>query len=128
MAHFLCITGGTLGFYCRHAYAHANDDHSKRLPFALKGVDAIFYSVFHHLGLRVNMRAVMDLEDYDNEYGDQRNYDSDDSRKGAELVATGLHGLQLTEDGGCDGSDGVVDVRHIDLHSPFQLKLTLTYG
>lgn len=106
--------GGTLGFYCHHAYAHANDNHRDHFPFALKGVDAVFYSVFHFLGLEVTMKAVLDQDDLDNSDAYGRDYDSDDSRKDAELVATGLHGNQLTEEGGCDGSDNIVDVmRHL---------------
>ena len=63
--HFLAavhlhVPGGTLGFYCRHAYNHANENHNKRLPMALKGVDAMFYSVFHRLGLQVDLHAVME--------------------------------------------------------------------
>lgn len=52
-----------------------------------------------------------DLEDEDG-YGYQCDYDSDDSRKDAKLVATGLHGLQLTDEGD-DPDDVVVDVCHI---------------
>ncbi|KAM0802292.1 hypothetical protein BDR22DRAFT_844059 [Usnea florida] len=101
--------GGTLGLFCHHAYAHNKSDHIKRLPYALKGVDAIFYSVFDHLGLRVKIRAVMDDLDEDG-YGNPRDYDSDDSRKDAELVSTGLHTLQLTEDGGDDGGEDPADI------------------
>lgn len=107
-AKYSYVLGGTLGFYCRHAYAHANDDHSECLPFALKGVDAIFYSVFHHLGLKVNIQAVLEDPEAEREYGSR--YDSDDSREGAELVATVLHGIQLTEDGGCDDDEDVADL------------------
>ncbi len=101
-----------MGFYCRHAYAHANTDHSKRLPFALKGVDAIFYSVFYYLGLEVKIQAVMEnLEHVDQDaYG----YEWPDDRKGAELVATGLHGIKLSEQGGFDGDDLAVDVSRFD--------------
>ena len=107
-----CLTkclGGTLGFYCQHAYAHANDSDIQRLPFCLKGVDAIFYSVFHHLGLTVGMRAVMEeLEDDE----DMDQYDnSDDEQTGAELVSTGLHGIQLDDHGGDDGSSSVAEVK-----------------
>ncbi len=74
----LHFPGGTLGFYCRHAYAHANKNHNKRLPLALKGVDAMFYSVFHNLGLQVDMHAVMEglgkIID-EEKYGLQRDYD-----------------------------------------------------
>ena len=51
--------------------------------------------------------------------GDYR-YHSDDSRKGAELVATRLHGIKLTEEGGNDDSENVVDVRHLDGKSRYQ--------
>ena len=58
--------GGTLGFYCQHVYAHTN-----RLslecgpynlvgldPYALKGVDAVFYSIFHYMGMEVKLLPV----------------------------------------------------------------------
>ena len=106
------FSGGTLGFDCRHAYAHANDYHKKRLPYALKGVDAIFYTVFAHLDLKVNIQAVMEDLGGEDGYGNQRDYDSDDSRTNVELVATGLHGLQLTEAEGINGDEYVVDVCH----------------
>lgn len=124
-AHCLHVTGGTLGFYCRHAYAHANKDHSKRLPFALKGADAIFYSAFHHLGLRVKMQAVM--EDLEDDYYADDDY-ADDSEKDAELVATGLHGLKLTEEGGDNNDERVVNVCHIVGDHSLQSKLILIYG
>ena len=52
--------GGMLGFYCQHAYAHTNRDLSSRLPYALKGVDAYIYSIFHHIGLETKIRPVME--------------------------------------------------------------------
>lgn len=118
------VPGGTLGFYCRHAYAHANDDHSQRLPFALKGVDAIFYSVFHHLGLEADMHAIMD--DLDDDDDRRRDYDSDDSRKDAELVATGLHGIQLSDEGGGDDCEDPAEVHHTEERNPFW-SLILVY-
>lgn len=54
------LPGGTLGFYCVHAYAHANDRVVKTLPYALKGVDAVVFSIFQGLNLSVSMRAVME--------------------------------------------------------------------
>ena len=48
-----------MGFYCTHAYAHSNQDHAKRIPFALKGVDMIVYAVFASLGLRGKVRPVL---------------------------------------------------------------------
>ena len=58
--------GGTIDFYCRHAYAHATQDHNVRLPHALKGVDAVFYSIFHVLGFKAVVRPVMSGLRHDN--------------------------------------------------------------
>ena len=52
--------GGMLGFYCQHAYAHTNRDVSRHLPYALKGVDAHIFSIFHHIGLETKIRPVME--------------------------------------------------------------------
>ena len=43
-------------------------------------------------------------------YGVRRDYDSDDSRKDAELVSTGLHAMQLSEAGGGDDGEDPADV------------------
>ena len=51
--------GCRLGFYCQHAYAHTDQNHGVRLPYALKGIDAIFYSIFCHMGLEVKVQPVM---------------------------------------------------------------------
>ena len=59
-----------------------------RLPFALKGVDVVIYTVFRSLGLEVKIRPV--LEDI-----------RDDEEEGY-LVGTGLHCIKLTERGGYD--------------------------
>lgn len=59
------------------------------------------------------------MDDLDDGYGYGSRYDSDDSRKGAELVATGLHGIQLTEEGGYDDAEDVVDVCHLDRKAVF---------
>lgn len=37
---------------------------SQRLPYALKGCDAIFYSVFRHLGCALDVRPVIDYNYY----------------------------------------------------------------
>lgn len=88
-ADCLRVPGGTLGFYCRYAYAHASYDHPERLPYALKGVDAIFYAVFHDLDLEVNVQAVLEDLEYEKE--------CHDISKDLELVATELHALQMTQ-------------------------------
>ena len=58
--------GGVLGFYCQHTYAHTNTQYYYRGPYdlvgldpyALKGEDAVFYSIFHYMGLEVEVLAV----------------------------------------------------------------------
>lgn len=83
--------GGTLGFHCRHAYAHTDDDCAAALPFALKGVDVIVYTVFRSLGLVVSVRPVLELGgDGDDEEGEEE--------ESGDLIATGLHGLQISSD------------------------------
>ncbi|KAL2046621.1 hypothetical protein ABVK25_011702 [Lepraria finkii] len=100
--------GGTLGFYCRHAYAHTNDYHNERLPMALKGLDAVFYATFYHLVHSVGMHAVMD--DLNDEQYSFSEVDSNDEDYDAELVATGLHGIQISDEGGDDGSASVREI------------------
>jgi hypothetical protein len=65
-----------------------------RLPFALKGVDVVIYTVFRSLGLKVKIRPV--LEDIDRHLQDS----SDEEEEGC-LVGTGLHRMKLSERGGC---------------------------
>lgn len=100
--------GGTLGFYCQHAYAHTSDYHNERLPMALKGLDAVFYAIFYHLGHSVGMHAVMD--DLDDEQSSYFEVDSKDEDYNAELVATGLHGIQMSDEGGDDGGASIREI------------------
>lgn len=72
--------GGMLGFYCQHAYAHTNRDLSSRLPYALKGVDAHIYSIFHHMGLEVKIRPVME-ELHEEDFSDHEDF-SDEEDEG----------------------------------------------
>jgi hypothetical protein len=44
-----------------HHYAHTIESYSRRLPYALKGSDAIFYSVVRHLGHSIEIRPVLSL-------------------------------------------------------------------
>lgn len=69
--------------------------------------------MFHDLDLKVNVQAILENLEYDKE----RN--SDDISEDAELVATHLHALQITEDGGDDEADGI-DVYHIDRENNFR--------
>ncbi|CZT07795.1 uncharacterized protein RAG0_13110 [Rhynchosporium agropyri] len=70
--------GGTLGYHCRHSYSHTSTKMGKRLPFALRGIDMVFYSVFKSLGLNVQVRHILDPGDihmvlenrFEKEFGD----------------------------------------------------------
>ena len=54
------LPGGIIGHYCTHSYAHTHPEHISRLPFALKGVDAIMYTTFRKgLNLPVILRPVL---------------------------------------------------------------------
>ncbi|CAG8955206.1 hypothetical protein HYFRA_00007222 [Hymenoscyphus fraxineus] len=64
--------GGTLGFHCVHAYPHANEDTNDLMPYALKGMDCIVFSVFRELGLRPVARPVMeDFPEYEDSQSDE---------------------------------------------------------
>jgi len=73
-----------LGIYCQHAYAHNTPEGSTALPAVLKGADLAVYSVFKALGLKVDIRAVLDpsSEDSDEEHcsdsGEEYCCDSDE--------------------------------------------------
>ncbi|KAL8915126.1 MAG: hypothetical protein Q9172_006955 [Xanthocarpia lactea] len=99
--------GGTLGFHCEHAYAHANSKTVRTLPFALKGIDAIIFSIFADLGIPVSLRAVMkgvpsaygpDMKDLRRE--ERQYYEDNSETHGAELVATSLRGMKITDHAG----------------------------
>lgn len=100
------------------------DHSSRRLPFALKGLDVIIYTVFRQLGLEVNFRPVLEDAASDDEWMEE--CDSDDvhsdassdvssegeteKRRGpAAMVGTGMHEIQITERGG-DESEAIQEV------------------
>jgi hypothetical protein len=64
-----------------------------RLPFALKGVDVVIYTVFRSLGLKVNVQPVLE----DIELDEEEDY--------YQLVGTGLHHMRLSRRGGYDGEE-----------------------
>jgi len=68
--------GGTLGFHCAHQYAHTNNTANKRLPHALKGIDVVIFTIFKSLGLKTEVRPVLDEEfnEEERDYGDE-NFD-----------------------------------------------------
>lgn len=56
-------TGGYLGFYCSHAYAHTNTD-AVVLPDMLKGLDMVIWETFGRLGLEASVKPVLSLENF----------------------------------------------------------------
>ncbi|TVY39200.1 hypothetical protein LSUB1_G003079 [Lachnellula subtilissima] len=54
--------GGMLGFHCAHQYAHTNNTANQRLPHALKGIDVVIFTIFRSLGLKTQVRPVLDQE------------------------------------------------------------------
>ena len=61
--HFL-HGGGTLGFTCQHAYTFEEFDTEKGLSLSLKGSDRVIFLAAKSLGLRVNVRSIVDIDDY----------------------------------------------------------------
>ncbi|EJP63178.1 oxidoreductase, 2OG-Fe(II) oxygenase family protein [Beauveria bassiana ARSEF 2860] len=54
--------GGTLGFWCSHAYAY-NDTREAPLPETLKGIDASVWESFRALGIEVKIAPIIRMED-----------------------------------------------------------------
>ncbi|MCJ1249499.1 hypothetical protein MMC30_006723 [Trapelia coarctata] len=97
--------GGTLGFYCEHAYAHFDYDSFVRLPFALKGVDMVTFVVFKSLGLHVSIRPVLeDIKADKNVYYDPHDEDPGQRDLG-QLVGNRLCRFSWSDDGGYDGDE-----------------------
>lgn len=72
------MTGGFLGIYCQHAYAHSTDEGIVALPEALKGTDMAIYTVFLALGLDISIRGVLKV-DKEMMYDDHQNTGEEDS-------------------------------------------------
>lgn len=60
---YTSLTGGYLGFYCSHAYAHTSTD-AVILPDMLKGLDMVIWETFGRLGLEASVKPVMNLENF----------------------------------------------------------------
>jgi hypothetical protein len=81
-------SGGILGFYCNHAYPHANKGLGLKLPMALKGVDLLVYAVCRSLGLETKARPILEPDElfsYE-DWSDMDGYwmdDADDAHKRA---------------------------------------------
>lgn len=53
----IICTGGYLGFFCAHAYAH-NNTQTTKFPDMLKGIDMAIWETFTALGLETIVRPV----------------------------------------------------------------------
>jgi hypothetical protein len=77
--------GGTMGFYCSHTYAHNRAKTESLMPYALKGVDAILFSVFHALGMKVTVRPILGQEGWEEyeelSWQNASNYGSEDQEE-----------------------------------------------
>ncbi|KAJ4159938.1 uncharacterized protein LMH87_007873 [Akanthomyces muscarius] len=54
--------GGTLGFWCSHAYAY-NDSQEAPLPATLKGADAAIWEILKALGIHVTVSPILKMDD-----------------------------------------------------------------
>ena len=109
--------GGVLGFYCQHAYAYTNLSLNDRLPYALKGVDAIFYSIFYHMDLDVEVKPVLDFDA-------SRRWDDASADEGGNLIGTGFHKIELADVGGFDEEDSTEEMIRDSWKSEWHHKIT----
>jgi hypothetical protein len=126
------VTGGTLGFYCAHKYAHTRTGMQNLMPFALKGIDVVLFSVFRSLGFNVTVRPILDSDalryceetlcyiDFEEYKREHKRADEDEfTRKWYERrgditrVGDGFHGLKLSNDGTDESLDEMEKVRQI---------------
>lgn len=77
-------SGGVLGFYCTHKYAHTDGTANERLPHALKGIDVVMFTIFRALGLAVHVRPILDVEFHEN--GSDNDSSEDEDRIPADTI------------------------------------------
>jgi hypothetical protein len=101
-------TGGTLGFYCAHKYAHTRKGMKNLMPFALKGIDVAVFSVFRSLGLKVSVRPILDTSNL--EWMDGTASSEEESQESSDIskIGNAFHELQLRDVGGYDNSEDEV--------------------
>jgi hypothetical protein len=98
-------TGGILGFYCAHKYAHTRKGMNKLMPFALKGIDVAVFSVFRSLGLKVGVRPILNTSNL--EWMDGTASSSEESSD-ISKIGDAFHELQLGSVGGYDDCEDEV--------------------
>jgi len=97
-------TGGTLGFFCAHKYAHTREGMKNLMPFALKGIDVAVFSVFRSLGVEVSVRPILDPRNLESE-------SSEEEGSNISQIGNAFHELQLGDVGGYE--DYRDDVRQV---------------
>ena len=122
-SRFLTEQGGTLGFYCAHQYAHATNDANIRLPWALKGIDVVIFTVFQRLGLEVEVRPVSEKPIFSPAELDEMKGKRTDEKKSlfppqTASLGTKFHATTLT-------SDLTEDMHEVRTHSAGALQAGL---
>ena len=91
------LLGGKLGLYCVHEYAHTNKRFINCLPYALKGLDPIVFSILlRDFGFKVLLRPV--LQDIVDEVDSNDSDDDSEPPVVGDRVGTALHPLLLSHE------------------------------
>jgi len=91
-------------------------NYSRRLPFALKGLDVVIFTVFQRFRLNVSFRPVLDQVRKEDERW-MEDYHRDDESEGGHgkarghIVGTKLHKIRMTQDDDGDDPNGMQEVR-----------------
>jgi hypothetical protein len=123
-------TGGLLGKYCSHAYAHATEEGIKALPAVLKGSDMVTYETFKSLGIQVDIRPELEMDSSKWYYGSK----DEDRLFGSNRIGTALTPTMGTSMGeNCDIEEIFEDFKHEKLrvkwlNSPIHENKNLQYN
>ncbi|KAL8713129.1 MAG: hypothetical protein Q9220_002650 [cf. Caloplaca sp. 1 TL-2023] len=119
--------GGTIGFFCHHAYAHSTESARKLLPGGLKGVDLAVFSVFQAQGLKTDVQPILRKQNsldwshgISNKWGGlsikglMREPDGNENEEG-DLVETRLDSINgRGETEGMEGYDSATEVEEME--------------
>jgi hypothetical protein len=95
----MLISGGVLGVYCHHNYAHAANSPTARIPSMLKGADAAMLAVCDTFKLKTQTRPVYFHDDDDDEDSDDDWYkDRRDRIKRIKLDPVALFDIKATSE------------------------------